>query len=90
MLLDVSDTPHSFDTLRAARREGRRLAAAGVLWLVYEIAPFTYDRYATSSLVFEDDSSVLRVRSFPADWRLLTDEELFALTGAAAAPNASN
>ena len=90
MLVDMSHMMHSFDTLRSARHQGRRLTAAGVRWLVYEIAAFTYDRCATSSLVFEDDSSVLRVRSFPLGWRSLNDEELFALTGANAVPNACN
>jgi hypothetical protein len=90
MLVDMSHMMHSFDTLRSARHEGRRLTAAGVLWLVYEIAPFTYDHCATSSLVFEDDASVRRVQSFPAGWRSLNDDALFALTGANAVPNASN
>jgi len=81
--------PHSFDVLRVARRQGRRITVAGVLWLVYEVAPFTYDRSATSSLVFEDDWSVLRVRSFPAGWRLLSDEQLFALMDVDAVPNAA-
>jgi hypothetical protein len=79
MLVDVSHRPHSYDVLRDARREGRRLTVAGVLWLVYEVAPFTYDRSPTSSLVFEGDWSALRVQSFPADWRSLNDEELLAL-----------
>jgi hypothetical protein len=79
MLVDMLHRPHSFDVLRDARREGRQLTVAGVLWLVYEVAPFTYDRSPTSSLVFEDDWSVLRVRGFPADWRSLNDKELLAL-----------
>jgi hypothetical protein len=89
MFLDVSRLPHSYDVLRVARREGRRIAVAGVLWLVYEVAPFTYDRSATSSLVFEDDWSVVRVRSFPAGWRSLNDEQLFALMDVDAVPNAA-
>lgn len=89
IFLDVSHLPHSFDVLRLARRDARRLSVAGVLWLVYEVAPFTYDRSATSSLVFEDDWSVLRVPSFPSGWRSLNDEQLLALMDVGAVPNGS-
>jgi hypothetical protein len=77
--------PHSFDVLREAQRTARRLVIEDVRCLVYELPPFTYDRVATPSLVFESDASVARVHSFPADWRTLSDDDLFALSWASCA-----
>jgi hypothetical protein len=47
---------------------------------VYELPPLTYDRRSTTSLVFESDNFIRRVRDFPADWRKLSDDELLALS----------
>jgi hypothetical protein len=49
-------------------------------WLVYELPALPFDRRSTPSLVFESDSSVRRVRNYPADWRTLGDDDLFALS----------
>ena len=35
---------------------------------------------AGPSLVFESETAVRRVRDFPADWRKLSDDDLFALS----------
>jgi hypothetical protein len=52
----------------------------GASWLVYELPALPFDRRSTPSLVFENENTVHRVRNYPLDWRLLSDEELFALS----------
>lgn len=47
------------------------------IWRVYE-RPDADDRNVT--LVFESDSTIRRVRTFPRDWSRLSDEALFALS----------
>jgi hypothetical protein len=59
------------------------LLVDGVRWIVYEHA-IVYDRRATVTLLFECPERVRRVRTFPADWRRLSDEALFS-TGQSAA-----
>ena len=59
----------------------RVVAPDGTDWLVYELSGAQYDR--RRSLVFESDSTMRRVRSFPDDWALLSDEELLALSWSA-------
>jgi hypothetical protein len=51
-----------------------------MLWRVYELPPLPFDRRNSSSLVFESDNAVRRVRNYPLDWRHLSDEELLALS----------
>jgi hypothetical protein len=51
----------------------------GEHWTVYERADGMLDRRASSSLIFESDGAVRRVRNYPADWRELPDAELEAL-----------
>ena len=71
------------NVLREAQRTARQLQVDGVLWLVYELPPTGFDRRTSPSLVFESDTAVRRVRGYPADWRSLGDDELFALSWAA-------
>jgi hypothetical protein len=78
----VSEPTRSFDLLREVQRTARRLVIDGVPWLVYELPPLTFDRRTTASLVFESDILIRRVRNFPAQWRTLNDEELFAVSSA--------
>ena len=52
-----------------------------VRWLVYEHAPLL-DRRRGLTLVFESDEVMRRVRSFPANWRELSDQQLYALSWA--------
>lgn len=66
--------------LREAQRTGRHLTVDGIPWLVYELPPMVFDRRNSPSLVFEGEHAIRRVRSFPAGWRLLSDDELFALS----------
>jgi hypothetical protein len=76
--------PASQDSeFRRAREQAlsnaRRLAVGSRVWLVYEMGPLSYDRRG-SALIFESESAVRRVRSFPANWRSLSDEELEELS----------
>lgn len=73
----MGDAQHS-EPYREARHAARRFLVEGEEWRVYELAP-TFDR-RHPSLVFESDTSIRRVRSYPADWRTLSDDELFALS----------
>ena len=66
--------------LREAQRTGKRLVVDGEPWLVYELPASTFDRRSSPSLIFESESTVRRVRAYPADWRSLSDEDLFALS----------
>lgn len=60
-----------------ARKEARILRIEGQRWLVYEL-PSTYDR-RSSSLVFETENLVRRVRNYPENWRELLDADLLPL-----------
>ena len=68
--------------IREAKRTAQRLSVDGVPWLVYELPPMIFDRRSSPSLVFETDNTVRRVRDFPANWRDLSDDDLFALSWA--------
>jgi len=56
------------------------LDSEGTRWRVYEQAFGDYDRRSGMSLIFASESAVRRVRDFPSDWMLLTDDELLALS----------
>jgi len=60
-----------------ARKEARILRIEGQRWLVYEL-PSTDDR-RSSSLVFETENLVRRVRNYPENWRELLDADLLPL-----------
>lgn len=66
--------------LREAQRAGGRILVDDVEWLVYELPPMVFDRRNRSSLVFESDTTVRRIRHFPTDWRELGADDLFALS----------
>lgn len=76
----MADSPHPFSVHRVALRTARALMVEDVLWLVYELPPLPFDRRTTNSLIFESDFAIRRVRNFPVEWRLLSDEQLFALS----------
>jgi hypothetical protein len=76
----VNDRSSAFEWLRSARRTARQIFVDGVPWLVYELPPAPFDRRSTPSLVFEAENTVRRVRTFPDDWRTLTDEALEELS----------
>lgn len=54
--------------------------ADGTRWQVSERPFADYDRRRGLSLIFASDSAVRRVREYPADWFLLSDEELSTLS----------
>ena len=66
--------------LREAQDLGRQIEVDHVLWSVYELPPPYFDRRSKPSLIFECETAVRRVRDYPADWRSLSDEELFSLS----------
>lgn len=52
----------------------------GRVWLVREMRSPSYDRRDSASLVFLTDEVMRRVRDYPAEWRTLSDEALYALS----------
>ena len=52
----------------------------GVCWHVSERAFSPYDRRSGKSLIFASDLAVRRVRNYPADWHLLPELALIALS----------
>lgn len=76
----TSEANRPVDVLREAQRTARKLFIDGVPWLVYELPPMPFDRRNSPSLVFEMDNTVRRIRDFPANWRDLSDDDLFALS----------
>ena len=54
--------------------------ADGTRWQASERPFADYDRRRGLSLIFASESAVRRVRGYPADWFLLSDEELSALS----------
>ncbi|HTI63569.1 MAG TPA: hypothetical protein VL524_08655 [Gemmatimonadaceae bacterium] len=49
-------------------------------WRVYEIESGPYDRRSGRSLIFESDGVLRRVRSYPTEWRELSDTELMEVS----------
>ena len=76
----MADPIRSYWVLQQARDGARQLVADVEQWLVYELPPMTFDRRSTSSLVFESETMLRRVRDYPEDWRELSDADLFALS----------
>ena len=63
-----------------ARTNGRTLLIDGVEWRVYELPPGAYDRRGLATLIFESQDMFRRIRSYPADWRSLSDDALYAVS----------
>lgn len=49
-------------------------------WRIYELAPASYDRRGSNTLVFESEGVMRRVRSYPANWRELDVDALLSLS----------
>ncbi len=56
------------------------IGADSAQWRVYEQRFANYDRRQGLSLIFASDGAVRRVRNYPADWALISDEELIQLS----------
>jgi len=52
----------------------------GARWQVKEIPFSEYDRRRGLSLIFWSEGAVRRVRDYPSDWHLLSDEQLGLLS----------
>ena len=52
----------------------------GAHWKVYEQAFGEYDRRSSTSLIFNSDFAVRRVRNYPANWLELSERELLELS----------
>lgn len=74
------DAEHCRITRDLARVNGRTVVSDGVEWRVFELPPGVYDRRGSASLVFESSDAFRRVRDFPANWRVLDDERLYAVS----------
>ena len=57
----------------------RRVAIAGDVWQIHEDARTGPPSYGPS-LIFETELIARRVRHYPADWRVLTDDQLYGLS----------
>ena len=68
------------EVVRRAQETARRLIVEDVPWLVYELPALPFDRRATSSLVFESENAIRRVRNYPPEWRELSDTDLWELS----------
>ena len=82
LVAGMGDAHLPLSQFRELQRGARQLSLDGTLWLVYELPPSPYDRRLAASLIFESDTVFRRVRTFPANWRDLSDDELFALSWA--------
>jgi hypothetical protein len=58
----------------------RNVRIGGREWTVREVVAPEYDRRAGTNLIFEAIDVVRRVRSFPENWRELSDAELAELS----------
>ena len=76
----MNDPRHFSEQIRKAQRTARQFIVDATRWLVYELPPPSFDRRMTSTLVFESDEVIRKVRNFPNNWRDLSDDELFALS----------
>lgn len=55
----------------------RVLTVAGLRWSVSESR--VYDRRVRAELLFQCDTLTMRIRTYPANWRSLGDDELWDL-----------
>lgn len=79
----MARSPKHSDTARerdATTHERVFVDSDGAPWQVKEMPFSDYDRRNGRSLIFWSDGAVRRVRDYPADWYLLSDEELMELS----------
>ena len=73
------DEPDAHEIMRSAQRTARELLVDGLRWLVYEVT-IPFDRRGPS-LIFESHDIVRRLRTYPEEWRSLSDAKLAELMG---------
>lgn len=49
-------------------------------WIVRELDAPAFDRRGGTHLLFESETVMRRLRSFPPNWHQLSDDDLYALT----------
>lgn len=78
----MADKPNDPQQLRLSAAPGkvRRISAEGLRWVVQEVAAPSFDRRGGTHLLFDGESVMRRVRDFPPNWHLLSDEELYELS----------
>jgi hypothetical protein len=76
----MSDEPSLRAVIRAAKESGRTIHDAAGDCRVYELPAPPYDRRRGPSLVFETHDAVRVIRTFPAEWRALSDSDLLGLS----------
>ncbi|HEY9226674.1 MAG TPA: hypothetical protein VIP11_08515 [Gemmatimonadaceae bacterium] len=64
----------------SARQNGRSVMGDGAEWRVYELPAGSYDRRGSASLIFESSDAFRRIRTYPSDWRELSDDELYQVS----------
>ena len=77
---DSTESGPRVSASQAAAQVRSFVDADGTRWQVTERPFADYDRRRGLSLIFSSDGAVRRVREYPADWHLLSDEELFVLS----------
>jgi hypothetical protein len=79
---DDKNPPTGYQVARRAALANARamLTADGARWEVYEFVHPALDRRSGPVLVFESDTLMRLVRSFPENWRDLSDDDLLGLS----------
>ena len=77
----MADTPPASRQARATEpARFRRFMADGYRWVVTEVVAPRFDRRGGTHLMFDGETIMRRVRTFPENWYDLSDEELYALS----------
>jgi hypothetical protein len=74
------DEPRTTRDAPEVERERVFVDSEGARWQVREMPFSDYDRRRGRSLIFWSDGAVRRVRDYPAEWYLLSDDELMELS----------
>ena len=79
-MTELSGRPGIANSENALERVRVFVDDEGARWQVKEMPFSEYDRRHGLSLIFWSDGAVRRVRDYPSDWDLLSDEELALLS----------
>jgi len=82
--VEVMTVPHgeaeAARSPRVVESRTRMLLVDGLHWIVRESAYSALDRRTGTCLIFDAESVIRRVRSFPANWYTLSPEDLYAVS----------